>query len=104
MTEPGGDHSALPRELTSEAVGLAALIASGTRDGIAILGPGGKLVFWNSAAATITGWSLEEAAERNLGELVNAPDALVEIRNDIWVELRYTRVGSNGESFFGLVF
>src|SRR6266513_2334172 len=104
MTEPGGDHSALPRELASEAVGLAALIAAGTRDGIAILGPDGKLVFWNSAAASITGWSLAEAAERNIGDLVNAPEPFVEIRDGMWVELRYTRVEANGETFLVLMF
>src|SRR6266480_3563071 len=98
MTEPGGDHSALPRELASEAVSLAALIASGTRDGIAILGPDGKLLFWNSAAAAITGWSLAEAAERDLAELVKAPDPLVEIRDGKWVELRYTRVDASGQT------
>jgi diguanylate cyclase (GGDEF)-like protein len=94
----------LPPEFTSEGIGLAALIAAGTRDGIAIVGADGKLVFWNSAAAAITGWSLAEAAERNLGELVKGPDALVEIRAGMWVELRYTRVDSNGQSFLILMF
>jgi diguanylate cyclase (GGDEF)-like protein len=94
----------LPPEFSPEGIGLAALIASGTRDGIAIVGPDGKLVFWNSAAAAITGWSLAEAAERNLGELVKGPDALVEIRDGMWVELRYTRVDSNGQTFLILMF
>jgi diguanylate cyclase (GGDEF)-like protein len=104
MTEPGGDHSALPRELTSEAVGLAALIAAGTRDGIAIVGPDGKLVFWNSAAAAITGWSWSQAAELNLGELVKSPGASVEIRDGKWVELRYSRVEVNDQTFLILMF
>jgi len=91
-------------EFTPEGIGLAALIAEGTRDGIAIVGPDGKLVFWNSAAAAITGWSLEEAAEQNLGELVKAPEPLLEIRDGAWVELRYTRVDSNGQSFLILMF
>ena len=94
----------LPSAFNPEGVGLAALIASGTRDGIAILGPDGKLVFWNSAAAAITGWSLAEAAERNIGDLVNAPEPLVEIRDGMWVELRYTRVEANGETFLVLMF
>ena len=93
----------LPPEFTPEGIGLAALIAAGTRDGIAIVGPDGKLVFWNSAAA-ITGWSLAQAAERNLGDLVKAPDALVEIRDGKWVELRYTRVEANGQTFLILMF
>ena len=94
----------LPPEFTPEGIGLAALIASGTRDGIAILGPDGKLVFWNSAAAALTGWSLAQAAEKNLGELVKGPEPLVEIRDGMWVELRYTRVDANGQSFLILMF
>ncbi len=94
----------LPPEFTPEGIGLAALIASGTRDGIAIVGPEGKLVFWNSAAAAITGWSLAQASEQNIGELVKAPDALLEIRDGKWVELRYTRVEANGQTFLILMF
>jgi diguanylate cyclase (GGDEF)-like protein len=94
----------LPSEFRSEGVGLAALIASGTRDGIAILGPEGKLVFWNAAATAITGWSLAEAAERNLGELLKAPSALIEIRDGKWIELRYSQVESDGQTFLVLMF
>ena len=94
----------LPSEFRSEGVGLATLIASGTRDGIAILGPDGKLVFWNAAASAITGWSLAEAAERNIGELVKGPDALIEIRDGRWIELRYSRVESDGQPFLVLMF
>ena len=94
----------LPPEFTPEGIGLAALIAAGTRDGIAILGPDGQLVFWNSAAAAITGWSLAQAAEKSLGNLVKGPEALVEIRDGMWVELRYTRVDANGQSFLILMF
>src|SRR4029077_1280141 len=97
-------HFVLPPEFTPEGIGLAALIAAGTRDGIAIVGPDGKLVFWNSAAAAITGWSLAEAEKRNLSDLVRAPDALVEIRDGMWVELRYTEVESNGQTFLILMF
>jgi len=89
----------LPPEFTPEGIGLAALIAAGTRDGIAILGPDGQLVFWNSAAAAITGWSLAQAAEKSLGNLVKGPEALVEIRDGMWVELRYTRVDANGQTY-----
>ena len=94
----------LPPAYTPEGIGLAALIASGTRDGIAILGPDGELVFWNSAAAAITGWSLAEAAERNIGELIKAPEPLIEIRDGMWVELRYSRVDANGKTFLILMF
>ena len=104
MNDPGRDHSALPPEFASEGVGLAALIATGTRDGIAIVGPDGKLVFWNSAAVAITGWSWAQAAELNIGELVKGPGALVEIRDGKWVELRYSRVEANGQTFLILMF
>jgi diguanylate cyclase (GGDEF)-like protein len=104
MREPGDPHSALPTQLTSGGLSLATLIAAGTRDGIAILGPDGELVFWNSAAALITGWSRAEAAEQNLGELVKSPEPLIEIRDGMWIELRYSRVESDGRSFLILMF
>jgi diguanylate cyclase (GGDEF)-like protein len=94
----------LPPEFRSEGTDLAGLIASGTRDGIAIVGPDGKLVFWNSAAAAITGWSLAQAAERNIGDLIKGPEPLVEIRDGMWVELRYRRVDANGQTFLVLMF
>src|SRR5712691_9291964 len=99
MSGSGDPHTTLPTELTSGGLSLATLIAAGTRDGIAILGPEGELAFWNSAAATITGWSRAEAAKQNLGELVRAPDSLIEIRNGVWIELRYSRVESDGRPF-----
>src|SRR5207249_1555212 len=97
-------HAALPTELTSGGLSLATLIAAGTRDGVAILAPEGELVFWNSAAGTITGWSRAEAAKQNLGELVRAPDSLIEIRKGVWSELRYSRVESEGRAFLILMF
>ena len=104
-TDAASTHrAALPEEFISEGIGLAALIASGTRDGIAILGPKGNLVFWNAAATAITGWSLAQAAERNLGELVKAPGALIEIRDGKWVELRYSRVDADGQTFLVMMF
>src|SRR2546426_10766542 len=104
MNEPSSIHPPLPSQLTSEGLALAALIATGTRDGIAIVGPDGKLVFWNSAAVAITGWSWAQAAELNIGELVKGPGALVEIRDGKWVELRYSRVEANGQTFLILMF
>ena len=104
-TDAASSHrAALPQEFISEGIGLAALIASGTRDGIAILGPKGNLVFWNAAATAITGWSLAQAAERNIGELVKASGALIEIRDGKWVELRYSRVDADGQTFLVMMF
>src|SRR5438552_2584778 len=62
----GRVRAVLPPEFTPEGIGLAALIASGTRDGIVILGPCGKFVFRNSVAASISGWWLGHAGRRNL--------------------------------------
>jgi len=104
MNGSGDPQRTLPTQLTSGGLSLATLIAAGTRDGIAILGPEGELVFWNSAAATITGWSRAQAAKQNLGELVKAPDPLIEIRNSVWIELRYSRVESDGRAFLILMF
>src|SRR4029077_14050795 len=97
-------HFVLPPEFTPEGIGLAALIAGGNREGIAIVGPDGKLVFWNSAAAAITGWSLAEAEKRNLSDLVRAPDPLADIRDGVGVGLRYTEVESNRQTFLILMF
>ena len=94
----------LPPEFSSEGIALAALIASGTRDGIAIIGPDRKLVFWNSAAVAITGWSLAEASERNLGDLIDGAEPVVEIGDGKWVELRYRRVEASGQNFLILMF
>jgi diguanylate cyclase (GGDEF)-like protein len=103
INEPGNSEP-IPTQLTSGGLSLATLIAAGTRDGIAILGPDGELVFWNSAAATITGWSREEAAQQNLGELVKGTDSLIEVRDGMWIELRYSRVESEGRTFLILMF
>jgi diguanylate cyclase (GGDEF)-like protein len=103
INEPGSSET-IPTQLTSGGLSLATLIAAGTRDGIAILGPGGELVFWNSAAATITGWSRDEAAQQNLAELVKGPESLIEVRDGMWIELRYSRVESDGQTFLILMF
>jgi diguanylate cyclase (GGDEF)-like protein len=103
INEPGSPET-IPTQLTSGGLSLATLIAAGTRDGIAILGPDGELVFWNSAAATITGWSRAQAAQHNLSELVKGPDSLIEIRDGMWIELRYSRVESEGRTFLILMF
>jgi diguanylate cyclase (GGDEF)-like protein len=96
-------RSALPTQFISEG-GLAGLLAMGTRDGIAILAPNGSLVFWNSAAAAITGWSEAEAAAQNIGELIDRSGSLIEIREGMWVELRHSRVEANGQTFLIVMF
>jgi diguanylate cyclase (GGDEF)-like protein len=102
MTE--GNAYELPERLSSRGLELARLIATGTRDGVAILDADGRLLFWNAAAATITGWSIEDAAARNLPELVKNPAALTEVRDGKWVELRHAPLQSDNETFTIVLF
>src|SRR5687768_14496143 len=64
MSERSSDRGTIPSTLHGEALGLASLLANETRDGVAIVGPDGKLIFWNAAAGAITGWSSQAVAER----------------------------------------
>jgi diguanylate cyclase (GGDEF)-like protein len=104
MSERMSDRRSLPPILHADALGLAALLARETRDGIAIVGPDGKLVFWNSAAGAITGWSTTNIAERNIGKFTTAPQALVEIRDGKWVEIRQSALDVDGRAFIVVLF
>jgi len=64
---------------------LARHLLASTRDGVAIFGPTGRLVMWNSAAEAITGWTKAEAATLELGAI---PGGLSEIREGKWVDAR----------------
>jgi diguanylate cyclase (GGDEF)-like protein len=104
MSEGVFDRRTLPELLHSEALGLAALLASETRDGVAIVGPDGRLIFWNAAAAAITGWSSAGAAEPKLGTLAKTPQALIEIRDGKWVEIRQSALEVDGKTFIVVIF
>ena len=56
------------------------------RDGLAVHDPAGRLVAWNPAAAAITGWSREEAADRLAAHL---PAGLVELAPGRWIDVRH---------------
>jgi hypothetical protein len=104
MNERSSDHGAIPSPLHGEALGLASLLANGTRDGVAIVGPDGKLIFWNAAAGAITGWSSQAIAERNIAKLLQVPQALIEIRDGKWVEIRQSALEADGKPFVVVIF
>jgi diguanylate cyclase (GGDEF)-like protein len=104
MSERMSDRRTLPSLLRADAFGLAGLLARETRDGIAIVGPEGELVFWNAAAGAITGWSTTAIAERNVGNFTTTPQALVEIRDGKWVEIRQSTLDVEGKPFTIVIF
>jgi len=98
------DRRTLPALLHGEALGLAALLARETRDGIAIVGPHDELIFWNAAAGAITGWSTPAVAERNVAKFAKTPQALVELREGKWVEIRQSSLEIDGKTFIVVLF
>jgi diguanylate cyclase (GGDEF)-like protein len=99
MDERTGGPSAIPSALRSNALGLSVLLASGTRDGVAILDAAGQLLFWNAAAASITGWSFAEAATHGLRELAQNSGILTPIRDGKWMEVRSAVLEAEGQRF-----
>jgi diguanylate cyclase (GGDEF)-like protein len=104
MNERVPDRRTLPQLLHPESLGLASLLAKETRDGIAIVGPGDELVFWNAAAGAITGWSTAAIAERNVGKFTTTPQALIEIRDGKWVEIRQSSLDVGGKTYVVVIF
>jgi diguanylate cyclase (GGDEF)-like protein len=104
MSERLSDRRALPTSLHREALALATLLARETRDGIAIAGPDGQLVYWNAAAGAITGWSSTAIAQRNVGKFTTTPQALVEIRDGKWVEIRQSALHVDGQPYVVVIF
>jgi diguanylate cyclase (GGDEF)-like protein len=104
VTERFPDRRTLPSSLHSESLGLAGLLASETRDGVAIVGPGGELTYWNAAAGAITGWSSHAIAERNVAKFTTTPQALVEIREGKWVEVRQSPLRADGKTYTVVLF
>jgi diguanylate cyclase (GGDEF)-like protein len=94
----------IPEALHSESLALSVLLATGTRDGVALLNELGELVFWNAAAVSITGWSIAEAAGRRLDEVVETAGALTEIRDGKWVELRHDIIKTERQNFTVVLF
>jgi diguanylate cyclase (GGDEF)-like protein len=95
---------AIPSALHSEALALSGLLATGMRDGVAILDASGQLVFWNAAAVSITGWSLAEAEAKRLDQLLQSAGALTAIREGKWVEMRHQVIDADGQRFTVVLF
>jgi diguanylate cyclase (GGDEF)-like protein len=71
------------------------------RDGLAIHDDTGRLVEWNPAAESITGWSRDEVADRFPPGL---PEGLVELSPGRWVEIRHFAVARRGRTYRGTLF
>ncbi len=104
MTEEGQWWKVIPEALQSEALALSVLLATGTRDGVAVLDASGRLVFWNAAAVLITGWSIAEAATRRLDQVAENAGALTAIRDGKWVEMRHSVIEASGQTFTVVLF
>lgn len=104
MSDSTADLSSLPERLRGVASELASLLAASTHDGIAILGSDGELVFWNTAAATITGWSAADAVRRGIGNIIKVGAGLREMREGKWVELRHTSLQVGADTYTVVLF
>jgi diguanylate cyclase (GGDEF)-like protein len=71
------------------------------RDGLALQDDAGRIVEWNPAAAAITGWSADDAAERLR---VGLDDGLVELGDGRWVDVRHFPVSRHGRTFRATLF
>jgi len=103
MTDRLSDRRTLPRQLQAHSLDLAGLLARETRDGVAIVGADGELIFWNAAAGAITGWSSLAIAEQNVGKFTT-PQALIEIREGKWVEVRQSPLSADGRTYTVVLF
>ena len=81
--------------------GLAEQLSAATRDGVAVIGPTGSLIFWNAAAQAITGWSRAQAATYVLTAI---PDGLSEIREGKWADTRRFRFQLGADEHVALLF
>ena len=104
MSDRLSDRRTLPSQLHSESLNLAGLLARETRDGVAIVGADGELIFWNAAAGAITGWSSMIIAEQNVAKFTTTPQALIEIREGKWVEVRQSPLRAGGKTYTVVLF
>ena len=104
MNERLSDRRTLPSLLQGQALALAGLLARETRDGVAIVGADGDLIYWNAAAGAITGWSSITVAEQNVAKFTTTPKALLEIREGKWVEVRQSPLQVDGQSYIVVLF
>lgn len=72
-------ESFLQDNLETESCRLSVL-TDNLLEGLAVLGPDGKILIWNKAFERLTGYSAREAIGRRLGELIHRKD------NDSWAD------------------
>ena len=70
------------------------------RDGLALQDPDGRVVEWNPAAAAITGWSSDDAADH----LATLHAGLVELAPGRWVDIRHFPVVRRGQTYRATLF
>ena len=80
---------------------LAEGIVAGMRDGLALQDAHGRVIEWNPAAASITGWTADEARE-HLGRGI--AEGLVDLGSGRWVDVRHFRVSRRRRSFRATLF
>jgi diguanylate cyclase (GGDEF)-like protein len=78
-----------------------AVLADHVHDGIGIYDRTGRLVYWNTAATTITGWQISSAEAAGLRE---RPAGLAEIRPGKWIESRRVTVPWTGSPAEAVLF
>ena len=71
------------------------------RDGLALQDEAGRVIEWNPAAAAITGWSADEAADHLTAGIA---DGLVELGPGRWVDVRHFSVSRRGKAFRATLF
>ena len=101
---PPGPRAAAQEMATLDRIATADLakrLLTATRDGVAIIGPAGQLLFWNAAAQAITGWSSSQAAAYVISAI---PDGLSEIREGKWADTRRFEFSSGADRHTALIF
>jgi diguanylate cyclase (GGDEF)-like protein len=76
-------------------------VVEAMRDGLAIHDDAGRLVAWNPAAESITGWHRDEAEDRFPASLA---DGLAELGEGRWVEVRHFPLLRRGRTYRATLF
>ncbi len=85
----------------SLAPSLAEELLEGMHDGMALHDAAGKLIAWNPAAATLTGWQMEEAGERFPTDLA---EGLAELQDGCWIDVRRVLIERRGRKYSATLF
>ncbi len=93
----------LPRARVRRALApsLAEELLNGMHDGMALHDAAGDLIVWNPAAATLTGWTMEEAATEFPADLA---EGLSELHAGAWIDVRRVAVERRGRKYIATLF